>query len=499
MSRSRLCRFPLGVVAMGGLIGPAVSALSAGEAVALLPEAVQSAAGPAATTPAAGARTTRPAPARKGTNPLFLVGGALVAYYVLTQPTAAPAPTGAAAVPVQVPTAPPIARPGTPVSITQVAADAHSVTMTWAPVQGAVAYQVWQYAPMVQLAQTSTNTAVIGSLQANTHYEVFVVAIGATGLQGPPSAPLLITTQTTTPPATVPSIPTALTVTDSTPTSITFSWAETAGATYYQIINDTTGQVSAPIQGTSATISGLSPGQTYTFALQACNNVGCSNPSSLTVATTTVGVAAPPPSVPTTAAAPPSAVTPTPAVPLPPVAPPVLIPMPPQAPQFIGSTATGATSANLTIGWAPVAGATYYQVVHSTGQLLAQTSQTIAVLQGLAPGATISLYVRACNSSGCSNPSAVGTFSTASLAAPTHVVSAQTGLPAVVPVGVTNPAEIAATSVQQQQPVPAGYPFASFAQAQEAVNWWSTTHPGQAVPNLTTLAPLWQAAGSPPS
>jgi hypothetical protein len=103
-----------------------------------------------------------------------------------------------------------------------------------------------------------------------------------------------------------------------------------------------------------------------------------------------------------------------------------------------------------------------------------------------------------------------------SLSLPTHYTADQVAqlsngavhAPAVMPIPLGpeldpsssrfNPQAIVETAVEQQNPVPPGYPFASFAQAQEAVNWWVRTHPNQPLPpDLNTVAQAWFAAGMP--
>lgn len=103
-----------------------------------------------------------------------------------------------------------------------------------------------------------------------------------------------------------------------------------------------------------------------------------------------------------------------------------------------------------------------------------------------------------------------------SLGLPTHYSAAQVSQlsngtvnkPAVMPIPLSptldpssssfNPQAIVETANEQSNPVPAGYPFASFAQSQEAINWWVRTHPSTPLPpDLQTVAQAWFAAGQP--
>ena len=468
-----------GCPAVGGII-PAISralgAIGAGEVVAAVPETLGKAT-PSGEEPGVTRTTRKPKPtAGKPMSPAVYLGAGIAALLLFGQkaaPQPPPSPTAPAGgpTPSQLPGQPPIAAPGTPVSLTQTGSTTDSVTLTWSPVDGAVSYGVYDYSTQVQLAKTSTNTAEIGGLQANTHYTVYVVAFGATGLASNPSPSTLVITSTTAQAPSVPSIPSAMTIMQTSPTSVSFDWPPVAGADYYQMTNLTTGQVSGPITGTSATISGLSPGVTYQFSLQACSNqVGCSNASSIITVQTSPG--APPAQAPAgfgyanvqptsvdlhwttvdgatsytivnadTMATVAAGITGTtytltgltagttvrvaieavneygasqpsaalsialPAAVAPPL--PNLLLLPPQAPampRILSNTANSPDTGQVGIAWGAVPGATRYEVHHVTGELLATTGGTNASL-GVHPGYLLTVYVLACNSAGCSQPS----------------------------------------------------------------------------------------------
>lgn len=327
------------------------------------------------------------APHKKiSTEDLLFMGAAGIALYSfmtgkssLTTTTPASSGTTTTATATQIPNTPPIAAPGAPISLTQTGATTSSITLTWQQVEGAVEYQVWQYNPETMLAQVTSNTAEIQNLQANSHYELFVIAIGSTGLTSQPSQPVMVSTASTAQIPTVPSLPGGFTVTGVSATSVTFKWLSTAGATEYQIQNNTTGQVSAPIVGLQATISGLEPNTPYQFSLLACNSVGCSNPSSLIQATTSGQSGAP-----STTGAP--------------------------------STPSGLSQSGYTLSWSAVSGATSYRLVNpSTGQVYASgitgTSVNwgsifvIPVTSGSQSQTIAVVAVEACNATGCSAPS----------------------------------------------------------------------------------------------
>jgi len=83
-----------------------------------------------------------------------------------------------------------------------------------------------------------------------------------------------------------------------------------------------------------------------------------------------------------------------------------------------------------------------------------------------------------------------------------------TNLPAVMPIAMSptldpssssfNPQAIVEAANEQRNAVPAGYPFASYAQSQTAVNWWVRNHSSAPLPpDLPTVAAAWFAAGQP--
>jgi hypothetical protein len=74
-----------------------------------------------------------------------------------------------------------------------------TVTLTWTPVTGATSYRVYQAVlggAFVQAAATfpTPTTAMVTGLLPNTTYRFQVVAVDATGNQGPPSTPISLTT-----------------------------------------------------------------------------------------------------------------------------------------------------------------------------------------------------------------------------------------------------------------------------------------------------------------
>lgn len=124
-----------------------------------------------------------------------------------------------------------------------------------------------------------SSTATLSGLANGTSYTFTVVATNSVG----DSAPSAVSSSVT--PATFPNVPTGVVATASD-TSATVSWTAPAGDGGSAILTYTvvsspggiTATVSAP--STTATVTGLTRGTTYTFTVGATNSAGCSGPSS---------------------------------------------------------------------------------------------------------------------------------------------------------------------------------------------------------------------------
>jgi hypothetical protein len=197
-----------------------------------------------------------------------LLGVALACALVISGP--APAEASAPATP-----------PGAPRSAGTQFLSATTVDLAWLPASPGTnpiaAYEVYARRPgwiyPDQLVATTTSAWVfvpIGRLQPATTYELFVRARDTTGLFGPASAPVIVTTLAA---GLVPGPPAA---TDVTATTATVYWRAPAVATeriagYDLIVPPAT--PTQPIQvrastgpsTTSVQLTGLRPGTSYTF------------------------------------------------------------------------------------------------------------------------------------------------------------------------------------------------------------------------------------------
>jgi len=395
----------------------------------------------------------KPAP-RPKLNPWLVVGGAVVAYELLRRSGgvrlpflggtqgASPGPAGvtgggavsgiASAPPtgtpattegyLQLPGQPPAgAAPEPPMNLRMLGATAHSAIVGWDAVLGAASYEVREYPSGLLLTTSPTNMAVIEGLQANTDYEVYVVAVGYDGTPSPPSVPLLIRTTTEGPSATVteitgaplpqqpvtaPSLPAATAIgTPGAPfaetppiiyspyyAQVRIGWHAVAGATFYRLYH-ITGRLLAETSATSAVIT-VYPGADISLYVVACTDTGCSPPGPVGTVHVPSYAAAQGRTSPSTGHLPHAPST-------------VSVPEPPGAPYIVSVVYSSATTATVTVGWEGSAGATQYQLYHITSagpQLMRRgpVSTTQVTLTGVPTNAYLSMAVRACNSAGCS-------------------------------------------------------------------------------------------------
>jgi fibronectin type 3 domain-containing protein len=249
------------------------------------------------------------------------------------------------------------------------------ITVTWAAVHGATAYEVWGGTANDSSTSTKWGSDVSGlyalffSLNNNTTYYVWIKAKNSVGTSGfSPAA------------SGTPSIPVAVPQAPSTPTvsignqQITVTWAAVQGATAYEVwFGTANNSATAAKHGAdvstslSATISGLTNGTTYYIWLKAKNSLGTSGFS--------------------------------------PSASGVPIAMP-------GNLTISTANQQITISWAAVSGANSYEVYYSTNTTIpASPSYTGTGLSrtftGLTNGTTYYFWVKAVNANGAGTASSM--------------------------------------------------------------------------------------------
>jgi fibronectin type 3 domain-containing protein len=268
----------------------------------------------------------------------------------------------------------------------------NQVTVSWHGVVGATSYNIY-WSTTTGVTKTNgtkisgvTSPYVQTGLTAGTAYFYIVTAVNSIG-EGPASAQASATTLTSVP--TIPAAPVNVSAIGGT-NQVTISWDAVSGATSYNIYWSTTSGVTIA-NGTKianasspAVQSGLSAGTAYYYIVTAVNSAGESSPSAQATATTQSA---------------------TPAV--------------PAAPGNV--TATGGT-AQVTITWAAVNGATSYNIYWSTTtgvttatgtKITGATSPSVQRL--LAANTTYFYIVTAVNGAGESLPSSQASATTSTL------------------------------------------------------------------------------------
>ncbi|WP_125772868.1 glycoside hydrolase family 6 protein [Antribacter gilvus] len=184
--------------------------------------------------------------------------------------------------------------PTVPSGLTAGAVTASSVALTWVASTdnvGVTGYDVVNAAGTVVATSTSTSATVSG-LTANTAYQFRVRAKDAAGNVSAFSAAVSATTSGgTTGDTQAPTVPSGLTAGTVTSSSVALSWAastDNVGVTGYDVVN-AAGAVVATSTSTSATVSGLTANTAYQFRVRAKDAAGNLSAFSAAVTATTSG------------------------------------------------------------------------------------------------------------------------------------------------------------------------------------------------------------------
>ena len=287
--------------------------------------------------------------------------------------------------------------PPSPTSVTATnGTSATTVTVSWAASAGATSYSVYRSTSSGTLGTsigTSTTTSFTDSTPVpGTVYYYSVVASGAGGNSAP-------SVQVSGYAAALPPPPIGVSASQGTSaTSVTVSWAASAGATSYTVYRSTTnGTLGSPVGATNLTTltdSTVVPGTVYFYAVAATNVAGTSAAS----AQNSGYAAVPPPSPPTGI-----------------------------------SASDGSSATSVTVSWAASTNATSYTLYRSTasGQLgtsIGTTSTTTLTDATVTPGVTYYYSVTATGVGGTSAASPQNSgFAGVSLPSPPTGVSASDG------------------------------------------------------------------------
>ena len=174
---------------------------------------------------------------------------------------------------------------------------ATSIALSWSPSTdnvGVVSYGL--YRGGVSVGTTSGTTGIVTGLTCGTNYTLGVDAADAAGNYSPQTVVMVATTACAdTQP---PTAPTALVVSGVTQTALTVGWTASTGTTLASRDTrvDRDGTVVAQPTSTSANLSGLACGTTYTVGVLARDTAGNVSARTAAQATTSACSTTPPPS-----------------------------------------------------------------------------------------------------------------------------------------------------------------------------------------------------------
>lgn len=164
---------------------------------------------------------------------------------------------------------PDVTPPTAPANLISTGKTQNSVSLSWSPStddRGVTGYIV--YYGSQQTTVTGT-TATLTELFSNTAYTFTVKARDAAGNLSAASAPLTVTTDAPILDVAPPTVPGNVQSTGKTSTSVSLSWnasTDNVGVIGYEV---SYGSNTVNVPSTSATISGLAPGTSYTFTVKA--------------------------------------------------------------------------------------------------------------------------------------------------------------------------------------------------------------------------------------
>jgi chitodextrinase len=186
--------------------------------------------------------------------------------------------------------------PSVPTGLASPSKTSSSVSLTWnastdnAGGSGVAGYDVFRSG--TSAGSSTTTSFTVTGLAASTAYSFTVRARDNAGNASAQSAALSVTTSAATGTCTtLPSVPTGLTSTSTTSSSVSLSWnASTAGANctvQYRVFQN--GAQATQVAATSVTIAGLAASTTYSFTVAAINQFGSSAQSGAISVTTPSG------------------------------------------------------------------------------------------------------------------------------------------------------------------------------------------------------------------
>jgi len=180
--------------------------------------------------------------------------------------------------------------PNMPTGVTATANSTSSITVSWGSVTGADRYYIYRSAAASgaysEIGTSETASYADNSLSSSTTYYYKIAAYNSGGIGSQSNYAST---------ATLPDVPTGVTATANSTSSITVSWGSVTGATGYIIYrcessSGTYTQVGSTSATTSYTNTDLSPGRYYFYKIAAYNSGGAGTQSSYAYTATPLGV-----------------------------------------------------------------------------------------------------------------------------------------------------------------------------------------------------------------
>lgn len=272
--------------------------------------------------------------------------------------------------------APDTTAPSVPTSLNATPVSTTRIDLSWTGSTdnvGVTGYNVYNGGSLIGNV-SGTSTAVTG-LAAGTSYTFRVAACDAANNCSAQSSPVTASTLAATSDTQAPTVPANLVATATGQTTVSLTWnasTDNVGVANYRVFQGAS-QIGT-VGGASASVTGLSPGTSYTFRVSACDAAGnCSAQSASASATTQAAV------VDTQAPS-----TPT------------------------GLVATAASSSSINLAWnasTDNVGVTQYRIYRG-GAFAGSSSSASASMTGLNASTSYSFTVQACDAAGnCSGQS----------------------------------------------------------------------------------------------
>jgi chitinase len=183
--------------------------------------------------------------------------------------------------------------PSTPSSVKASAKTSSSVSLAWTASTdnvGVTGYEVFVNGASSAATTSTSASATVSGLSANTTYTFTVKAFDAAGNRSTASSAFSTTTDPAVSDSSAPSVPQSPRSTGVTSSSVSLAWTastDNVGVTGYEVFVNGASSAATTSTSTSATVSGLSANTSYTFTLKARDAAGNRSGASASVSART--------------------------------------------------------------------------------------------------------------------------------------------------------------------------------------------------------------------